>query len=56
VSASATLSLAALERFVSTDPDLEADDLVAIAVDIPPDIAIAAFSASSALAFPRTGC
>jgi RES domain-containing protein len=31
---SATLSLAALERFVHTDPDLEPDDLVAISVDI----------------------
>lgn len=34
VYASATLSLAALERFVHTDPDLEAPDLVAIAVDL----------------------
>ena len=31
---SATLSLAALERFVHTDPDLEPADLVAVAVDI----------------------
>lgn len=30
---SATLSLAALERFVHTDPDLEPPDLVAVAVD-----------------------
>ena len=35
VYASATLSLAALERFVHTDPDLDASDLVAIAIDIP---------------------
>ena len=33
VYASATLSLAALERFVHTDPDLEPPDLVAVAVD-----------------------
>ena len=38
----ATLSLAALERFVNTDPDLEPDELVAIAVDIEPDVAIEA--------------
>lgn len=31
---SATLSLACLERFVHTDPDLEPPDLVAMAVDI----------------------
>lgn len=31
---SATLSLAALERLVHTDPDLEPPDLAAIAVDI----------------------
>ena len=31
---SATLSLAALERFVHTDPDLEPADLLAVAVDI----------------------
>jgi RES domain-containing protein len=37
---SATLSLAALERFVNTDVDLEAVDLVTIAVDIATDIAI----------------
>jgi RES domain-containing protein len=36
---SATLSLAALERFVHTDSDLEPGDLVAIPVDIPEDIA-----------------
>ena len=37
---SATLSLAALERFVNTDPDLELMNLVAIAVDIEANIAI----------------
>jgi RES domain-containing protein len=37
---SATLSLAALERFVNTDADLEPVDLVTIAVDIEPNIAI----------------
>src|SRR5260221_13773176 len=37
---SATLSLAALERFVHTDPDLEPDDLVAIPVDLKPKVAI----------------
>ena len=36
---SATLSLAALERFVHTDPDLEPLDLIAIAVDIEANIA-----------------
>ena len=34
VYASATLSLAALERFVHTDPDLEPVDLVAVLVDM----------------------
>ena len=38
--ASATLSLAALERFVNTDPDLEPADLVAISVDIATSVAI----------------
>lgn len=38
--ASATLSLAALERFVNTDSDLEPADLVAISVDIATSIAI----------------
>jgi RES domain-containing protein len=38
VFASATLSLAALERFVHTDPDLEPMDLVAIPVDIGYDL------------------
>jgi RES domain-containing protein len=37
---SATLSLAALERFVNTDADLEPVDLVRIAVDIATNIAI----------------
>ncbi len=37
---SATLSLAALERFVNTDADLEPVDLVTIAVDIETNIAI----------------
>ncbi|HEX6463827.1 MAG TPA: RES domain-containing protein, partial [Vicinamibacterales bacterium] len=37
---SATLSLAALERFVNTDSDLESDNLVAIAVDIDANVAI----------------
>ncbi len=36
---SGTLSLAALERFVHADPDLEPPDLVAVAVDIDPSIA-----------------
>jgi len=39
VFASATLSLATLERFVHTDPDLEPMDLVAIPVDISDDFA-----------------
>jgi RES domain-containing protein len=37
---SATLSLAALERFVHTDPDVEPVDLVAIPVDISENIPI----------------
>jgi RES domain-containing protein len=37
---SATLSLAALERFVHTDSDLEPTDLLAIPVDIRDDIAV----------------
>ena len=40
VYASATLSLAALERFVHTDPDLEAAALVAIALEVPGDLPI----------------
>jgi RES domain-containing protein len=39
---SATLSLAALERFVHTDPDLEPADLVAVAVDVGDGIPIQA--------------
>jgi RES domain-containing protein len=39
VFASATLSLAALERFVHTDPDLEPMDLVAIPADISDELA-----------------
>jgi RES domain-containing protein len=39
---SATLSLAALERFVHVDPELEPDDLVAIAVEIEARIAVEA--------------
>jgi RES domain-containing protein len=46
VFASATLSLAVLERFVHTDPDLERIDLVAISADIGPDIAIEAVAIS----------
>ena len=44
--ASATLSLAALERFVHVDPELEPDDLVAIAVDIEARVAIHAVEAA----------
>ncbi len=40
VYASATLSLAALERFVHTDPDLEPTDLVAVLVDVDDSIPI----------------
>jgi RES domain-containing protein len=40
VFASATLSLAALECFVHTDPDLEPIDLVAIPIEIAPDVEI----------------
>lgn len=36
---SATLSLAALERFVHSDPDLEPNDLVAVHVDVPDGLA-----------------
>ena len=38
--ASATLSLAALERFVHTDPDLEPAHLVAIAMEIDAGVAV----------------
>ena len=40
VFASATLSLAALEAFVHTDPDLQPLDLMAIAIDIDAGVAI----------------
>ncbi len=43
---SATLSLAALERFVHTDPDLEPTDLVAVEVEIKPAIDIEALTPS----------
>lgn len=46
VYASASLSLAALERLVHTDPDLEPADLVAIFIDIKPVIAIEAIEVS----------
>jgi RES domain-containing protein len=42
VFASATLSLAALERFVHADPDLEPVDLVALAIEIADTVAIEA--------------
>jgi RES domain-containing protein len=41
VFASATLSLAALERFVHADPDLEPGDLVAIEVEVAANVPIA---------------
>lgn len=37
---SATLSLAALERFVNLDPDLEPSDLVAVSVEFGPEIGV----------------
>jgi RES domain-containing protein len=40
VYASATLSLAALELFVHTDPDLAPADLLAISADIPDDLTV----------------
>jgi RES domain-containing protein len=40
VFASATLSLAALERFVHTDPDLEPIDLLALSVELAASVAI----------------
>lgn len=42
--ASATLSLAALERFVHTDPDLEPTDLVAVEVTVAHGMAVDAVS------------
>jgi RES domain-containing protein len=41
---SATLSLAALERFVNTDPDLDPANLIAIAADLKAGLAIEAVS------------
>ena len=38
--ASATLSLAALERLIHTDPDLEPADLVAIAIEVADDVTV----------------
>jgi len=46
VYASATLSLAALERFVHTDPDLEPLDLIAVPVDADGAIPIQSLLAS----------
>jgi RES domain-containing protein len=40
VFASATLSLAALERFVHADPDLDPPDLVALSIDIASNVTI----------------
>jgi RES domain-containing protein len=40
VFASATLSLAALERFVHADPDLEPVDLVALSIEIADSVAV----------------
>jgi RES domain-containing protein len=47
VYASATLSLAALERFVHTDPDLDVPDLIAIAIDVAPRIKTERMAASA---------
>ena len=41
------MSLAALERFVHTDPDLEPPDLVAIPIDISDRIAIESLDATT---------
>jgi RES domain-containing protein len=54
VFASATLSLAALERFVHTDSDLEPTDLLAIPVEIHDDIAIEAVAVETLPADWRT--
>jgi len=51
---SATLSLAALERFVHTDADLEPADLLAIPVEIRDDISIDAVALESLPADWRT--
>lgn len=50
VYASATLSLAALERFLHADPDMEPTDLVAVSVDIDDDIRIEALEIRRRLA------
>ena len=51
---SATLSLAALERFVHTDSDLELTDLLAVPVEIDDDIAIEAVEVETLPADWRT--
>lgn len=51
---SATLSLAALERFVHTDSDLEPADLLAIPVELPDDLAIDAVEVETLPADWRT--
>jgi RES domain-containing protein len=51
---SATLSLAALERFVHTDSDLEPIDLVAIPVDIGEDVTIESIATTTLPADWRT--
>jgi RES domain-containing protein len=51
---SATLSLAALERFVHTDADLEPGDLVAIPVDVSDDVTIDSIEVASLPADWRT--
>lgn len=51
---SATLSLAALERFVHTDSDLEPTDLLAIPVEIRDDIAVDAVAVETLPADWRT--
>ncbi|MGH9409734.1 MAG: RES family NAD+ phosphorylase [Vicinamibacterales bacterium] len=51
---SATLSLAALERFVNTDPDLEPDKLVTIAVDIESNVPIQTVDVAALPALWRT--
>ena len=43
---SATLSLAALERFVHTDPDLQSTDLVSVEVEIRPNIRLDSIAVS----------
>ena len=47
VFASATLSLAALERFVHTDPDLEPTDLVAVEIEIKANVRVESVAVSS---------